>query len=136
MYKCFINRDNEFKMHLSLIDFWKLCMCRNTVEYISTYIVHDSILVQKNLILPHFVFYLYRTWIMYNYAALLSQVLRENRANWQRKDYNFNFETVIFDITCKIGNCVFVDIRSFTSCRSIYNNTSSKILSFSLYVQT
>ena len=24
MYKCFINRDNEFKMHLSLIDFWKL----------------------------------------------------------------------------------------------------------------
>ena len=140
MYKCFINRDNEFKMHLSLIDFWKLCMykiliCRNTVEYISTYIVHDSILVQKNLILPHFVFYLYRTWIMYNYAALLSQVLRENRANWQRKDYNFNFETVIFDITCKIGNCVFVDIRSFTSCRSIYSNTSSKILSF-LYVQT
>ena len=89
----------------------------------------------KNLILPHFVFYLYRTWIMYNYAAPLSQVLRENRANWQRKDYNFNFETVIFDITSKIGNCVFVDIRSFTSCRSIYSNTSSKILSF-LYVQT
>ena len=52
MYRCFINRDNEFKMHLSLIDFWKLCMykifiCRNTLEYISTYIVHDSILVQK-----------------------------------------------------------------------------------------
>ena len=33
MYKCFINRCNEF--------------CRNTPEYISTYIVHDSIIVQK-----------------------------------------------------------------------------------------
>ena len=72
---------------------------------------------------------------MYNYAAPLSQVLRENRANWQRKDYNLNIETVIFDITSKIGNCVFVDIRFFTSCRSIYSNTSSKISSF-LYVQT
>ena len=53
MYKCFINRDNEFKMHLSLIDFWKLCMYKiliwivSIVEYISTYIVHDSIIVQK-----------------------------------------------------------------------------------------
>ena len=52
MYKCFINRCNEFERHLSLIEFLKLCIymlfiCRNTPEYISTYIVHDSIIVQK-----------------------------------------------------------------------------------------
>ena len=41
MYECFINRCNEFERHLSLIEF------RDTPEYNSTYIVHDSILVQK-----------------------------------------------------------------------------------------
>ena len=132
MYKCFIIRDNHYEMHLSLIDLWKLCRSQYTWIYFYLYSsrFNSCWKAGKNFILPHFVFHLYRTWIMYNYADLLFQVLRENRANWQRKDYNLNIETVIFDITSKIGNRGFVNKISLTSCSSIYNNTSRKILSF------